>query len=92
LSSWFKCDCGDLLRTDLFAGADLCFLVPERLLDVDITAVSAKELRVQVAESPRLLRCKTCKRMYILDASGDCLSSYIPTGEEAETASRPTGR
>lgn len=90
MSSWFKCDCGNLLHTNLFAGAELSFLVGESILDVDFAKLSAQRLRVQIVDCPRILRCKTCRRVYILDAAGNCLSAYNPATDEP--GSRPTGR
>lgn len=78
MSSWFQCDCGNSIHKNLFAGAGVSFLVHEDLLDVDIKSLSAEELRLQVTDCPKVLRCAKCLRLYILDADDECLFAYKP--------------
>ena len=62
------CECGERIGKNLFSGQGVHLVVPEELLDRDFTGQTAEQLaRELVLKNDRLLTCKACQRLYLVD-------------------------
>ncbi len=85
MASWFKCDCGQNIPTNVFSGSGVRFVVAEEHLESDLSQASPKELaRALVLDSPQLLACGACGRLHVFDVKGlSPARTYVPAGAPA---------
>ena len=68
MSSWIACPCGNRLHKNLFAGAKVCVVVEDELLDaIDDRATAAEAVQKIILGGDILVRCNRCGRIAIED-------------------------
>lgn len=72
MASEIRCKCGQMLHKNLFAGADVSLLTPEKFLEQNFTGVSAEKMALMlILASKLLLTCPHCGRVALVEESGD---------------------
>jgi len=72
MASDIRCKCGQVLQKNLFAGADVSLLTPEKFLEQNFTGVSAEKMALMlILASQLLLACPHCGRYLIVQESAD---------------------
>jgi hypothetical protein len=79
MGSWIKCECGERLHMNLFAGAGLRLLIREELLDRDFAGVTARQLvdELVVTAAETVVTCTACGRLHI-EARDGSIRAYLP--------------
>ena len=78
MGSWIKCQCGELVHKNMFCGTDVSLVVEEDYLDEERPDLSAEEfISGMVVTRKRLLECKNCNRIIILDEKNDTTKYYV---------------
>lgn len=67
MASKYICDCGEIIRTNLFSGHGVRLLVPEELLDVEETETSTHLVDRLVLESLTVAQCQKCGKLALID-------------------------
>ena len=67
MASKFKCDCGLVIRTNLYEGHENYLLVPEVLTDVESSADLDAVLSSIILNSKKVAFCSNCKKLHVID-------------------------
>lgn len=67
LASKFVCNCGEIVRTNLYEGRGVFLLVPEQLTDVSGDANLNEVLGDLVDQSDIVAICGSCRRLHVID-------------------------
>jgi len=80
MGSWLTCKCGARLHRNLFAGTGMSLIATEAFLDTERVGASADDLVSElVREGERLLRCRPCGRIVLLQEGPiDQVRFYTP--------------
>ncbi len=77
MSSWIACPCGNHLHKNLFAGAKVCVVVEDGVLDaIDGRAAAGDAVHKIVLAGDLLIRCNSCGRIAIEDKKTGAISFY----------------
>ncbi len=77
MSSWITCPCGNPLHRNLFAGAGVCVVVEDAVLDrVDEQLPASDAVDRILRSSDILLRCPKCGRIVIEEKKSGAISVY----------------
>lgn len=79
MSSWVRCKCDQLVHTNMFCGTGISLIVEEDYLDEERRDKSAEDLITEMLVTRnRLLECKNCNRVIILDDRNGVTKFYAP--------------
>lgn len=77
MSSWITCPCGNVLHRNLFAGAGVCVVVADAVLDrIDEQLPASDAVDRIIRSSDVLVRCPKCGRIAIEDKRSGAVSFY----------------
>ena len=86
MASKFVCICGEVIRTNLYEGNDIKFIVPEECTDIDETDDKnnlTKFIERIIIESQCFLECKKCGRIAVIDKDYK-IRMYNPIQNDSE--------
>ena len=77
MSSWIACPCGNRLHKNLFAGAKVCVVVEDGVLDaIDDRVTSGDAVQKIIQAGDLFVRCSSCGRIAIEDKQTGAISIY----------------
>jgi hypothetical protein len=77
MSSWVICRCGNQLHKNLFAGANVCVVVEDVVLDeIDDETRVANAINTIIQHGDILVRCEKCGRLAIEDKQTGAVTIY----------------
>ena len=65
MASWIKCDCGNLIHTNLFAGANVFRLIRDDEWDALGESPHWRDVSVLFVLSREVFRCTKCARLIV---------------------------
>ena len=78
MSSWLRCDCGNLIHTNLFTGTGIFKLVLDEDFDRLVEPFDAEAVHDLFWHGHTVYRCRPCGRLYVQWARGGELTVYLP--------------
>jgi hypothetical protein len=79
MGSWVRCKCDGLLHRNLFAGTGVSIVATEEFLALDRPKASADDLVSELVRTgERLLRCRTCGRIVLLNETTEDIRFFKP--------------
>lgn len=82
MSSRFLCECGARVEKNLFSGHGIALLVPEEVVDKDLSQISGEALaRELVMKSSIVVTCRGCSRLFVIEKDGRAIQSFRPEAD-----------
>ena len=80
MASSIKCECGQLIGTNMFAGADVSLVVSDSFLDSLPEPRTERDLEAHMLRrAPHLFRCSFCGRIAIENPEDNSIAFYVPS-------------
>jgi hypothetical protein len=77
MGSWLKCDCGHLIHTNMFCGANVYRLIRDDEFDELAENAPPEEFRNLFFSGREVFHCKNCGRLIVQWEKGGKLSVYV---------------